>query len=78
MFVNDGDCDLDDDVFGVPIGCDITISTTTTGGKPFVPDALYDTSTNNNPLAALPEPNVALLLVAGLSSLAIFRRRLAL
>jgi hypothetical protein len=76
-FHNDGDCDLDDFVLGIPVGCDIKIDNTTGGNSPFVADALTGLATNNNALPSLPEPGTLVLLLAGMSALPFLRRKLA-
>lgn len=73
--INDGDCDIDDFIFGIPVGCDITF--TTTLAQPFVGDVKYDASTNGSPLAPLPEPGSLSLVLVGLAGLPILRRKFA-
>jgi hypothetical protein len=72
-FVNDGDCDLDDFVLGIPAGCDFNIMTTTTG--PVVPNSLVSYTINGAPFQSLPEPSSGLLLLAGLGVAIPFLRR---
>jgi PEP-CTERM motif len=72
------DCDWDDFVFGIPVGCDITI--TTAGDKPnqlFAPNASFDVSPSQGQLVPFPEPSTLMLLVFGLGGLAIVQRKLA-
>jgi PEP-CTERM motif len=77
--INDGDCDADDFVFGVPIGCDLNL--TTAGDRQnqlFVPSAMLDLSTNGGPLdpfSSVPEPSALVLLLGGLGSLPFLQRR---
>jgi hypothetical protein len=78
---NDGDCDLDDDVLGVPVGCDITFSTpsgVTPTNDPnnllFVPNSQFGVSFDGT-VSPLPEPGTLALLLVGLLPLAFLRRR---
>lgn len=71
------DCDWDDFVFGIPVGCDITVSTA--GDKPnqlFAPNASFDLAPGQGALVPFPEPETILLLVLGIGGLAIVRRKL--
>jgi hypothetical protein len=78
---NDGDCDLDDDVLGVPVGCDITFDTPS-GVTPtddpndllFVPYSPFGVSFDGT-ISPLPEPGSLALLLVGLLPLALLRRR---
>jgi hypothetical protein len=79
-FHNDGDCDLDDFVLGIPVGCDIKIDNTTGGNSPFVAGSAVGFASNNAPLPglpSLPEPGTLGLLLVGLSSLPLLRRKFA-
>lgn len=76
-FRNDGDCDLDDFVLGIPVGCDIKISSAAGNAGLFVPGAPVGFSSNNNPLPALPEPGTLALVLIGLTGLPLLRRKLA-
>ena len=64
-------------ITGIPVGCDITISTT--GNKPnqlFAPDASFDVSPSQPDIIPFPEPATLWLMVLGLAGLAITQRRL--
>jgi hypothetical protein len=78
-FKNDGDCDLDDFVLGIPVGCDLDFSNPSTPSNPnlFVAGALTGISSNGNPLPSLPEPGTLSLLLAGMTSLPFLRRKFA-
>lgn len=78
---NDGDCDLDDDVLGVPVGCDITFDTpsgVTSSDDPkgllFMPYSQFGVSFDGS-VSPLPEPGTLALLLVGLLPLALLRRR---
>jgi len=89
--INDGDCDADDFIFGIPGageggnvagsadpgGCYITYNAPdgTADSPNFTPDELYDLSTNGAPLKSLPEPSSLALLLVGLISITFLRRR---
>ena len=68
---NDGDCDLDDFIFGIAKGCDIKLTTS----LPFTPNAVGDLSVNGAPLLPFPEPASLGLLATGLAALFVGRRR---
>jgi hypothetical protein len=76
-FHNDGDCDLDDFVLGIPVGCDVKISSVTGSAGLFTPGAPVGFSSNNDPLPSLPEPGTLALLVIGLTGLPLLRRKFA-
>jgi hypothetical protein len=76
-FHNDHDCDLDDFVLGIPVGCDITINNTVGGNSPFAPGTLVGFAVNGNSLPSLPEPGTLVLLLAGVSALPFLRRKTA-
>src|ERR1700690_722265 len=70
------DCDWDDFVYGIPVGCDITV--TTAGNKPnqlFAPNASFDVAPGQSQLVPFPEPGTLFLLVVGLGGLAILQRK---
>ncbi|HUO35923.1 MAG TPA: PEP-CTERM sorting domain-containing protein [Candidatus Acidoferrum sp.] len=75
------DCDLDDFLLGIPVGCDVSVTTTTMPGQKqslFVADALVGLAVNGNQLPVLtPEPGTLGLVLMGLVLVA-FRRRSAL
>lgn len=71
----EGDCDLDDFVFGISKGCDIIVTTNADGSLPFAPGAVADLSVNGAPLLPLPEPTSLGLLATGLATLFFGRRR---
>jgi hypothetical protein len=75
--INDGDCDLDDFLVGIPHGCDFTAKTVT--GSFFTPGAPVGLSVNGALIPILaPEPSSALLLLGGLGvGLPFLRRKLA-
>ena len=75
--INDGDCDLDDFLVGIPHGCDFTSKTVT--GSFFKPGAPVGLSVNGIPsLITAPEPSSALLLLVGLGAgFPFLRRKLA-
>jgi len=77
---NDGDCDLDDFTLGIPVGCDIGISTpsgaTIGNTQAFAADATVDLSGSGvTGLAIFPEPGTLGMLLIGLAPLAFLRRR---
>lgn len=76
---NDGDCDLDDVVLGVIVGCDIIFSNPSTPQDPnlFVAGATVGLSADNGMLPILPEPGTVSLMLIGLAGLPMLRRRLA-
>lgn len=74
---NDGDCDADDLMFGIPAGCDVTFGNSgATGTQAFVADATFDISpTGVAGLVAFPEPSTLVLMLVGLAFLPFIRRR---
>jgi len=79
---NDGDCDLDDFVLGIPAGCDITFSTPSgaTGEdgneELFAENAVFDVSgTGTGGLLPFPEPGTLALTLLGLVTLPFLRRK---
>jgi hypothetical protein len=77
---NDGDCDLDDDVLGIPVGCDVSFSTpqgaSTDNGELFTDGAVFGFSpTGPGGITPFPEPTSLALLLVGLVPLAFLRRR---
>lgn len=76
-FHNDGDCDLDDFVLGIPVGCDIQINSVTGGTGLFVSGTQVGLAVNGNSLPNLPEPGTLVLLLAGVSALPFLRRKAA-
>jgi hypothetical protein len=74
---NDHDCDLDDFVLGIPVGCDIKINNTVGGLSPFVGGAPVGFSSNGDSLPSLPEPGTLGLVLVGLTGLPLIRRKLA-
>jgi hypothetical protein len=79
---NDGDCDLDDDLLGIPVGCDVTFSSptgaTTANGQLFAPNAQFGFSpTGPDGVTAFPEPGSLALLLVGLAPFLLLRRRTA-
>ena len=83
--INDGDCDNDDFVFYIPIGCDIKFTTGAlpgsdgdTQGQLFSGNAQLGSTTNgSNNFMPFPEPGVFSLLFVGLAALPFARRRMA-
>jgi hypothetical protein len=85
--INDGDCDADDFIFGIPgageggnsptgNGCDISYNTNSdSANQLFVGDAPFDLATNNLPLQSLPEPSSLAMLLVGLAGIPFLRRR---
>jgi hypothetical protein len=73
--INDGNCDLDDFIFGIAKGCDIIVNTNADGTLPFAPNAVVDLGVNGAPLLPLPEPASLALLATGLATLFLGRRR---
>jgi hypothetical protein len=71
----EGDCDLDDFVFGISKGCDIIVNTNADGSLPFAKNAQLDLGVNGAPLLPLPEPTSLALLATGLATLVLGRRR---
>jgi hypothetical protein len=82
-FINDGDCDLDDFVLGIPVGCDLIIdnfnvfNNPSSGTSPFAADTNLGVGANGTPLPPLTEPGTLSLLLLGLGSLPFVRRKLA-
>lgn len=79
---SDGDCDLDDDLLGIPAGCDVTFSSpkgaSTSNGEVFAADAYFGFSpTGASGEIPFPEPGSLALLLVGLLPLAFLRRRAA-
>lgn len=88
---NDHDCDLDDFTLGIPVGCDIGISTpggdctsgaacanNTVNTLAFATDAAVDLSGSGvTGLIPFPEPSTLAMLLIGLAPLAFLRRRAA-
>jgi hypothetical protein len=85
--INDGDCDLDDFLFGIPganeggngaMGCDITFSTTQ--GQGFAANTTFGVAPGNTAgdfaVFATPEPESFSLILLGLSCLPFMRRKL--
>jgi hypothetical protein len=74
----DQNCNWDDFVFGIPVGCDVTV---TTAGDPsnelFTPNAQFDVAPSTSDLVPFPEPGTLWLMVLGLGGLAIMQRKLA-
>lgn len=88
--INDGDCDTDDFIFGIPgggvdntplnEGCDITFATlagaTEENTEAFVSGAVFDVSpTGTGGLVPFPEPGTLALLMLGLVTLPFLRRK---
>ncbi|MGH9714653.1 MAG: PEP-CTERM sorting domain-containing protein [Candidatus Acidiferrales bacterium] len=76
-FHNDGDCDLDDFVLGIPVGCDIKIDSADGSVGQFVGGAPVGFAVNGNNLPSLPEPGTLALLAIGLTGLPLLRRKFA-
>lgn len=80
---NDGDCDADDLMFGIPVGCDVTFGTPSSITDPtelFVEDTQFDISpTGVGGLAPFttPEPGTLAMLLLGLAPLGFLHRRRA-
>ncbi len=76
--INDGDCDLDDFLLGIPSGCDVKFTNDLNGNlSPMVPGTKADLSVNGAPLVPLatPEPGELSLLAIGCLGLFFFRRK---
>jgi len=67
--INDGDCDINDFIFGIAAGCDIKVNTNADGTLPFAPNAVADLAQNGAPLLPLPEPASLALLATGFGAL---------
>jgi hypothetical protein len=82
-FYNDGDCDLDDFVLGIPVGCTLNIDNFNVAGNPnsgtspFAPNTAFGVAGDNSPLPSLPEPGTLSLLLIGLTGLPFVRRMFA-
>jgi hypothetical protein len=79
---SDGDCDLDDDLLGIPAGCDVVFSSpsgaSSSNGELFADDAPFGFSpTGPTGEVAFPEPGSLAMLLVGLLPLAFLRRRAA-
>jgi hypothetical protein len=72
---NDKDCDPDDFVLGIPVGCDINIDSVPGPNGLFAPNA--PVGFGPGPLPSLPEPGTLALLMVGLTGLPFVRRKLA-
>jgi hypothetical protein len=79
-FLNDGDCDLDDFVLGIPVGCVVNLNNFLNGvsgeTSPYTGSAI-GLAGNNDPLPALPEPGTLPLLLIGLTGVPFVRRKFA-
>ena len=83
--INDGDCDNDDFVFFIPIGCDIKFTTGAlpgfngdSGGQLFSPNAQIGSTINGTGnFMPFPEPGVFSMVMIGLAALPFARRRMA-
>lgn len=73
---NDRDCDSDDSVLGIQVGCDLKISSLTPNDL-FVPNAPVGIGADGDKLPALPEPGTVSLLLLGLTGLPLVRRKFA-
>jgi hypothetical protein len=74
----DCNCDWDDFITGIPVGCDIAV--TTAGDAPnqlFAPNTQFDVSPTQANLIPFPEPGTLWLLVIGFAGLAIVQRKFA-
>jgi hypothetical protein len=76
----EGICNLGDFLLGIPVGCDITFGTD--GDAPnqlFAENAPFDVATTSNPssFVPFPEPGSVALMLLGLATLPLLRRRLA-
>jgi hypothetical protein len=74
---NDGDCDSDDNVLGIQVGCDLKISSLTSQDL-FVPNAPVGIGADGDKLPSLPEPGTVSLLVLGLTGLPFLRRKFSI
>jgi hypothetical protein len=71
-------CNWDNFIFGIPVGCDITV--TTNGDSPnqlFAPNTQFDVAPAASTLVPFPEPGTLWLMFFGLAGLAIVHRRFA-
>ena len=74
----DCNCNWNDFVTGIPVGCDITI--TTNGDKPsqlFAGNAAYDVAPSQSLLVPFPEPGTLALLFIGMGAVALYQIRRA-
>jgi hypothetical protein len=74
---SDGDCDLDDFVLGIVVGCDIKFDSATDGSGFFAPNTPVGFAVNGDALPSLPEPGTLALLLVGLTGLPLVRRKFA-
>lgn len=71
-------CNWDNFIFGIPVGCDITV--TTAGDAPnqlFAPNTQFDVASTASALIPFPEPGTLWLIVLGMAGLAIMPRKFA-
>lgn len=69
-------CNWDDFIFGIPVGCDITV--TTKGDAPnqlFAPNTQFDVAPTTSALIPFPEPGTLWLVLFGMAGLAYTQRR---
>lgn len=70
------ECNWDDFIFGIPVGCDITV--TTAGDSPnqlFAPNTQFDVAPTAGALIPFPEPGTLWLVLFGVAGLAFTQRR---
>lgn len=66
----DGDCDWDDFITGIPVGCDITVTTNgDLSNQLFASNAAFDVAPSTSLLVPFPEPGTLWLLGMGLVAL---------
>ncbi|MGB9244986.1 MAG: hypothetical protein WCC03_16665 [Candidatus Acidiferrales bacterium] len=83
--INDGNCDSDDFVFYIPVGCDVKFTTGAIGDLPGdTPDQLFSqnaqldaVSNGGTGFIPFPEPDAFSLLLIGVAGLPFLRRRFA-
>jgi hypothetical protein len=71
-------CNWNDFITGIPVGCDITITTQGNAqNQNFASNATYDVAPSQGQLIPFPEPGTILLLMIGLGAIVLYQKRQA-